>query len=77
MEAPFKKKVEYWQGCELTWTTKKDIKDALIKKGLPIDTPLKGVSCGRVKIHKGADWKVLMHKEDQSSFILYKAKKKK
>jgi hypothetical protein len=63
---------EQWQGCDLTWTTKADIKKALKKKGLPIDTPLRGVEVFRVKKFRGAGWKMLLVKDDQSEFIMYK-----
>ena len=65
-------KSDFWNGKELTWSSQRDIRQALDEKSLPIDTPLAGAKAANVKKYKGSGWKVLLAKEDQSEFILYK-----
>ena len=68
--------MEKCNGTELTRSNKNEIKAALKKKDLPEDTPLKGCPAFHVKKFKGAGWKVLLHKEDYTMYIVFKRKKK-
>ena len=66
-----------WQGVELTWATKAEIKKALKEKDLSIETPLKGCHGRDLKKFKIHGWKVLLHTTDQSQFIIYKQNRRK